>query len=125
MSYDVYFEIDTESGNFSEVAERNYTSNVGKMWARALRNEGQHVGPPFPQFDYGLAGVIREHPSARELGPIISAAVKRMEEMGREAFLVEEEWCNGWGSYQGALEYLQWIARMCERHPDCTVRVSC
>lgn len=124
MSYDVYFEIDTGAGEVAGVGCRNYTSNAGEMWSRALKIEGQNPGwGSFAQFDYGLAELIKRTPKATDLGPIVRAAVTSMRNAGQAAY-ADLEPGNGWGNYEGALNYLEWIADMCERHPGCTVRVS-
>jgi hypothetical protein len=122
VSYDVYFEIDTGAGERTEIDWKNYTSNVGAMWARALKNEGEHPGEIWKQFDYGLAHVIDEHPKASDLGPIVRAAVDRMRDAGQAAY-ADLEPGNGWGDYPGALAYLTWIADTCEKHPSALVRV--
>ena len=123
MSYDVYFAIDTGAGNAAGIGDQNYTSNAGAMWARALKIEGEHPGEIFTQFDYGLAETIRRHPKATDLGPIVRAAVDRMRTAGHAAY-ADVEPSNGWGDYEGALGYLEWIADMCEKHPAATVEVS-
>lgn len=113
MSYDVYFEINTGAGEAADVGWRNYTTNAGPMWRRALGTESVAT----------LADVIRQHPKATDLGPIVRAAVTSMRNAGQAAY-ADLEPGNGWGNYEGALNYLEWIADMCERHPGCTVRVS-
>lgn len=112
MSYDVTFEIDTGADEPTEVATRNYTSNVGRMWAHAIN--------PADPTNLGLT--IDAHPDPAELGPIIQAALDRM--TADPEFYAEMNPDNGWGDCKGAINYLAWIALNCLKHPKCTVRVS-
>lgn len=114
MSYDVYFEIDTGADDVTEVGWRNYTSNASVMWSRAL----EAVGATFP-----LGVLIDETPAATDLGPIVAKAAEYMRTAGQPAF-ADLEPKNGWGDYEGALAFLEWIAAGCARHSLCRVRVS-
>lgn len=107
MSYWVGFEIDT-GGDFRAGVgdDRNYTSNCAGMWELAL---GRSLA------DYNGA------PSSEAAGPL-AAAVERMA-MNPSEFRPMEPG-NGWGSYEGAMEYLRWIAETAQAHPRTTIRVS-
>lgn len=107
MSYDIYLEVDTGAEDLTPVVEiGNYTSNVSPMWAQALgcrlmswtgwaqRMHCRSWRPGWPQ-----CGPIR--PGYRELNP-----------------------ANGWGRYEGALEYLKKLRDACAEHPKTRIRVS-
>lgn len=139
MSYDVYFEIDTGGDESTEVGWCNYTSNVSGMWSKALQL------PEKPQFNddgtprmcrsydretkewreeqcnnWGL-GLIHEAPASEAAG-ILAAAVERMAASPEEYKPMEPD--NGWGDYEGALEFLRWVAEMAAKHPATTIRIS-
>jgi hypothetical protein len=123
MSYDVHFCIDAgqsgekpgiydwESGEVS----RNYTSNVGQMWAEAIgeKEDGEFMA---------LSRVIKAHPVAEELRPFIERGVSMMSEAPE--YFRQYNPPNGWGDYEGALEYLRWIAANCVKFPHAFVEVS-
>ena len=108
MSYYVYLEVDTPSEGRTVVAWiGNYTSNVKRMWNRALPPDG------IAMLDGKPAGRV-----ARAL----RGAVERMERNR-----VEYEAMNppdGWGNYEGALDYLRSLAEACAAHPTTTIRVA-
>jgi hypothetical protein len=107
MSYDISLVIETGAGNWVEAVEiGNYTSNVSGMWAKALG--GQRLRE-------------LDNVSAGSAAAKLSAAVKAMEKDPGEYRKMNPE--NGWGDYEGALEYLRSLANACEQHPACVIRV--
>ncbi len=100
MSYDVWMEIDTGGSEPVTVVESiNYTSNVSSMWQRAL-------GDPLSYFDGFTGG---------ECLPIFRQAIVLMEDNPEEYKEMNPK--NGWGDYEGALQYLRNIQRMCVNNP--------
>ncbi len=111
MSYDVSLEIDTggPEDTWPDVVEiGNYTSNVSPMWTSALG------GTRLREF---------HHVSCAEAAGPLAEAVKRME--ADPAAYQGMNPSNGWGDYEGALDYLRRIAEACAAHPKCRIRVSC
>lgn len=107
MSYDVYFVIETGSGHEVDVDERNYTSNVSGMWSKALATTTVR----------GLDGA-----PASEAAGVLAAAVERMRANPDDYRPMNPE--NGWGDYEGALAFLEWMAETAREHPATTIRVS-
>ncbi len=114
MSYDVYFEIDTGADEPTEVDWRNYTSNASPMWTKALKATGF--------WDDTLGNLIDQHPQPEVLGPIVKRAAEYMRANPDEFAPMNPP--NGWGDYEGALDYLEWLASGCATFAKCTVRVS-
>lgn len=115
MSYDVWLTvIQNEAGDETTVIDvGNYTSNVADMWREALGGER------------GLADVIEASPVAHSLVAPLFNAVTAME-IDPETYRAMNP-DNGWGDYEGALDYLRRIADACRTmslHPACFVRVS-
>ena len=102
MSYDVNF------GPYIEEPWRNYTSNVSGMWADAI---GENLGDLIDRVS--TAGELIE-PVGRGI-----IAMRRDPERYRQM-----EPSNGWGDYNGALAYLEWIAKTASEHPNVEVSVS-
>lgn len=108
MSYDLYLEIDTGADCMTTVAYAgNYTSNVSPMWFKAL-------GERLSAFDGRNAG---------ESVPLLDKGIKAMVD-GREEYEAMNP-PNGWGRYDGALEYLRTLRACCAEHPKTTIRASC
>ena len=108
MSYDIYLDIDTGAGEPQTVVEiGNYTSNVSPMWREALGGVRLR--------DYHGA------PCSEAAGPL-AEAVKRMEAEPDEYRKMNPP--NGWGDYEGALDYLRRLAEACATHSKCTIYVS-
>ncbi|MFD9950823.1 hypothetical protein ACFWYW_58985 [Nonomuraea sp. NPDC059023] len=111
MSYDISLHIDTgapEDEWPTAIDVGNYTANVSVMWRTALG------GTSLRAFDGANAG---------ESAPALAAAVKAME--GDPECYREMNPPNGWGNYEGALDYLRALAEACATHPKCKIRVSC
>lgn len=107
MSYDIWLEIDTGSGEpVTAVEIGNYTSNVFPMWVDALNGTS-----------------LREYrgaPCSEAAGPLADG-VKRMEADPDHYRAMNPK--NGWGDYQGALDYLRRLAEACAQHPKCTIAI--
>lgn len=114
----------------------NYTGNVNPMWRRCLTEAHEaapyaddiwdavralHGTQPLPTD--GLVG-LRDLAGRRggDVAQFLDAAVK----WGILHFdeLREMNPPNGWGNAEGAITYLWDIQRMCERHPNATLRIS-
>lgn len=108
MSYDLYLEIDTGSDCMTTVVDvGNYTSNVSPMWFKALGERlaefhGRNAGESVPLLDKGIAAMEDGRAEYEAMNPD-----------------------NGWGRYEGALDYLRRLRGCCAEHPKTTIRVSC
>ncbi|MFG3709500.1 hypothetical protein [Micromonospora sp. NPDC047730] len=106
MSYDIWLNIDTGGPEPATVWDSfNYTSNCGPMWRAA--------GADLAAFDGEPAG---------ECLPILTAAIKRMEDDPATYRAMDPP--NGWGSYDSLLPALRRLADGFRSHPKATVRVS-
>jgi len=107
VSYDIYLEVDTGAEDLATVVEiGNYTSNVAGMWARALGRRlyelgGMNAADALPLLEAAVCAMRADPDGYRELDP-----------------------ANGWGRYEGALEYLDRLRGACARHPKTQIRVS-
>lgn len=104
MSYDVEF----MGENLQGETWKNYTSNVSRMWTKAL--------------GVNLGDLIIRTPSAWEIIYPIERGIERMESDPPTYRLMEPD--NKWGSYEGALAYLRWIAETAKANPTATITVS-
>jgi hypothetical protein len=107
MSHDIYLEIDT-GGEYPACvfSVGNYTSNVSPMWAAALGHpladlHGRGAADSLLALDAAIAAMAAEPARFEAMNPP-----------------------NGWGSYEGALAYLQQLAHGCRTHPKTTIRIS-
>lgn len=107
MSYDIYLEVDTGAERLTPVVEiGNYTSNVSAMWTKALgcglyELDGIGAAEALPKLEIGVAAMVTDPDGYREMNP-----------------------ANGWGRYDGALEYLERLRDACAEHPKTRIRVS-
>lgn len=107
MSYDIYLEVDTGAEDLTPVVEiGNYTSNVSPMWAQALgcrlyELDGMGAADALPKLEAGVAAMRADPDGYLDLNP-----------------------ANGWGRYEGALEYLDRLRAACAEHPKTRIRVS-
>jgi hypothetical protein len=111
VSYDVSLEIDTggPEDEWPDVVEiGNYTSNVWLMWLTALG---------------GMSLREYNHAPCSEAARPLAEAVKHMESDPDTYRAMNPP--NGWGDYEGALDYLRRIAEACATHPKCRIRVAC
>lgn len=116
MSYGIWLEIDTGAGNMATVVDdMNYTSNVSKMWRKAL--EGATIG----RFQVESLGDM-DGITARLCVPALWHAVAAMNADPLTYQAMDP--ANGWGDWGGAREFLEKLAKACELHPNATVRIS-
>lgn len=105
MSYDVHLEVDTGAGNTVEAYWRNMTSNVAGMWCDAGADLREMKGR-----------------CAAECVPLLTAAIDKM--VADPARYRAMEPSNGWGTYEGTLEFLRALRDAMQDHPATTVRVG-
>jgi len=115
VSYDVSFTIKAGGPEPFELATRNYTSNTSAMWRRALAATGW--------WDGSLAELIESTDDTAFIGRVVARAAELMRQAGEDAY-ADLSPSNGWGDYDGALAYLEWIAQHCAALPLATVEVS-
>lgn len=109
MSYDGWLVVDTGSTQLHEVADLgNCTSNVSPMWRKALAAAGEEIR---------LSDT--EGRVAADVLPLLQRAVAHMREHPDEYRAMNPP--NGWGDYEGALDYLVGVAKACERHSKTTL----
>jgi hypothetical protein len=84
----------------------NYTSNVSAMWCKAL-------GHPL--------GDLAEKNAGESL-PALQRAVAAMEADPGSYEAMNPP--NGWGNYEGTLDYLRRLRDACAEHPKATIRIS-
>lgn len=105
MSYDIRLEIDTGGPEPATVGrEFNMTSNVAPMWRRA-----------------GADLAAADGKSAGGLVLFLDAAIRRMKANPDEYRAMDPP--NGWGTYEGCLEFLQELRDACAANPNTIVRV--
>lgn len=112
MSYDIslYITVNTggpEAAQFCAADIGNYTSNVGPMWTKALGHRLADLadktgGNSLPALQRAVADMEAEPSTYRAMNPD-----------------------NGWGCYEGALDYLRQLRDACTTHPNATIRISC
>lgn len=105
MSWDISLTINTGIKEREIVDCGNYTYNVSDMYVKAM---GKSLSD--------LHGK-----KAKDVIPLLKTGVKAMLTDPIEMKKLSPE--NGWGDYDGALEYLQGILKACEENPECIVRV--
>ena len=113
MSIDIDLEINTGKHTVFVVEVGNYTHNVQPMWRKALKAASGS--------DYGLCDLNGTR--ASESIPVLEKAVKHMRENKEEYLPLNPT--NGWGNYEGALQYLETLLECCQEHPLCTIATSC
>ena len=107
MSYDLYLRIDTGGEEPATVhSVGNYTSNVSGMWSQAL-------GYPLADLDGRLADAAIPDLRRAAWNMANNPDVYRAMEPG-----------NGWGSYEGARDYLVSLLGACLEHPKTIIGVS-
>jgi hypothetical protein len=106
MSWDVCLRIDTGYHTREVTESRNYTSNVWEMFDKAGLENGIK----------GLDGMSAKN-AALVLDPVIRYMETHPDEM--QQFNAQ----NGWGDYEGALEFVKGIFFDCLENPKCTVYV--
>lgn len=106
MSWDVYLLIDTGNHMHEVTESRNYTSNVSGMFYEAGLEDGIK----------GLDGM-----SAMSVVLALDPVIRYMETHPDEMRKFNAK--NGWGDYEGALEFAKGIFFDCLENPKCTVHV--
>lgn len=111
MSLDVYLMARVDLGGREprefEIYWDNYTSNVWPMWEKAgvyealNQSDGKEAGEIVETLKRGVAAMEADPDGFSVLNPE-----------------------NGWGSYGGALRFLQNYAEACAENPKAIVRVS-
>lgn len=133
MSYDAWIGISTGRNELHCIEDLgNMTSNIGAMYRAAIKeypNGGGRYGSgrydderePFADRKAtglpGLSGC-----KCSDVLPVLNNAISYMLENEDEMRAMEPD--SGWGSYDGALEYLMNIRRACDAHPAATLCVS-
>lgn len=107
MSYDIYLEMDAGGPEPMYVEVGNMTSNVSPIWTKALY--GKHLRD--------FHGCI-----ARECVGELDFALEHMKMYPGRFDGMEP--ANGWGSIEGARDYLQRLRDMCLRYPLASIRIS-
>lgn len=107
MSYDISLTINTGVEEKDVVEIGNYTSNIGKMYCDAFNVQDWKF----------INGKV-----CKDALPYVKNACKNMRRSPDRYKKMEPS--NGWGTYEGALEYLEHLQKGCEENPDCTVRIS-
>jgi hypothetical protein len=109
MSYTVGLVINTGSPDgLTEVLNcGNYTYNISPMYRLAFRN------------NEGLNTINKIQ--ASNAYPILTSAISNMIAFPEDYKKLNPG--NGWGNYEGALDFLQRIQLACEVHPFCTVSI--
>jgi hypothetical protein len=111
MSLDVYLhmQIDTDGPKPGHVDlySRNITHNVAKMWAKAGVFEALYEG---------------QGKTAGEIVDVLAKGVEDMEQKREEYLPLNPS--NGWGDYDGALDFLREYATACRENPKATISVS-
>ncbi|MEU9208502.1 hypothetical protein AB0D27_11245 [Streptomyces sp. NPDC048415] len=111
MSYwiSVYMNVDTGGSEpaYVELADvGNYTSNVAPMWADAL---GCSLSD------------LKEKSASAALGDLRRAVAAMEADRARYEAMNPP---NGWGNYEGALDYLRRLRDACVSHPKATIHIS-
>jgi hypothetical protein len=107
VSWDVDAVMDTGGQQPATIAEAgNYTYNVSKMYYHVL-----------PDGLRGLDGRL-----CGDALPLIQDACKRLRDDPGKYKAMNPP--NGWGDYDGALQFLVGIGDMCECHPKATLRIT-
>lgn len=112
MSLDLWLYVDVDTGrdepHRAYITEwANITHNVAQMWRRAgcydalYESEGKPAAEILPALNKAVDDMAANPATYRELNP-----------------------SNGWGNYEGALEYLRTFRDRCAEHPKALVGVS-
>ncbi len=126
MSYDVDIRIDSGGEHLVEVEEvGNMTSNVGDVyraampWREGMPGKYWGWGEPRDQLSGlpGISGMI-----CQDALPVLKEGISHIEE--NEESMRKLGPSNGWGSYEGALDFLRKIYDAARRHPKGIIAVS-
>lgn len=105
MSYDIWFVIDAGGPEPVPISGHyNYTSNVAPMWRRAGCDLAELADKP--------ASEVRE------------SLWQALEAMRRDPDLYRAmNPPNGWGNYEGCVQFLAELWQACEQHPNAVMKV--
>lgn len=106
MSYDAGMYMFTGKEEHEIESCGNYTYNVGAMYRLAN-----------PDGLYALDGKL-----GSEAGPIANSMYTWMLEHWQECEALNPE--NGWGNYNGAVNFLHTIMKTCYAHPLATLKIT-
>lgn len=109
MSYDIYLDINTGSGNYATAKSWNLTYNYAPMFALYSRLSTN-----------GLRTIADAN--AATAADIIDGMRLDMEQYPNK--YKEKEPSNGWGSYDGLLEWCREFVHEARQHPFCRVSIS-
>jgi hypothetical protein len=108
MSWDASMVVDTGGEYPAEVQDLgNYTWNVSEMFYAAFGADGLRT---------------IEGKSGKDAVPIVRSAIAFMQDNGAAMRALNPK--NGWGDYEGAIEFLKTILDGCLRHPKATVSLT-
>ena len=107
MSYDIHVDTGGQEPFTAIPADiGNYTSNVAPMWTEALGHR--------------LADLNEKN--AGDSLPALQRAVAAMESDPAKYEAMNPP--NGWGNYEGALNYLRQLRDACAAYPKATIHIS-
>lgn len=111
MSYDIslYMTVDTGGSQPVEICLAdigNYTSNVSRMWHEAL---GHRLADLDGRRAWNVTTDLQRAVLDMEMHPSVYRAMNPP---------------NGWGDYDGALDYLRRLRDACIAHPKATIHIS-
>jgi hypothetical protein len=110
MGIDIWLTINVDTGGEpydATLFECSATHNLGRMWARAgvydalYNSDGKQAG---------------------EIAGVLLAGLEEMQTKPDDYKPLSPP--NGWGTYDGALDFLGRLARACQAYPKAIVRVS-
>lgn len=111
MSLDYYLMAKADVGKPApvelELFSRNITHNLGKMWREAgvydalYNSDGDYAIQHIATLEGGLADMLLEPEKYKKLNPL-----------------------NGWGDYEGAIEFLKEVLNRCREYPKAIIRIS-
>jgi hypothetical protein len=108
MSYDISLGTYVRDRWYDIIDVGNMTSNVAGMWRLAS-----------PDTD-GLKG-LHGKTAGEAIGPLSKAVLRMRADPDAYMPLVP---ANGWGSYDGAMEFMSEILKACREHPWLTISVD-
>lgn len=124
MSHDAYMVIDTggPDGPAIVLDIGNYTRNVSPMWRAAMTAAAEQLGHDWrgeSRSDAQMYIDDTQGMTGADALPLFRAAEAWMEDHATE--MRELEPSNGWGDFEGALEYVAKCRRACVAHPKATL----
>ncbi|MFE4857323.1 hypothetical protein [Streptomyces sp. NPDC056670] len=112
MSYDISLRVTVDVGGpepaeFCPADIGNYTSNVSPLWSEALGRrladlKDANAGDSLPALKRAVAAMEADPDKYRPMNPK-----------------------NGWGDYEGALQYLRELRNACTAYPNATIHIWC